>query len=86
MVEKMVAHSPVANKSSVMTATMQTFDSARTDDNDSSSEAMLRQSINWAVFMASREAILRVVIFLLTLLSPTTEMSRDIVMTKKRPF
>ena len=83
MVEKIVPHSPVANKSSVTTATMQMVDSARTADSAASREAMLGQSIIWAVFMASREAILSPVKFRLTLLSPTTEMRRDIVKPEK---
>ena len=83
MVEKIVPHSPVANKSSVTTATMQMVDSALTADSAASREAMLVQSIIWAVFMASREAILSPVKFRLTLLSPTTDTSRDIVPERK---
>ena len=66
-----------------MHAMMQMVDSDLTLDNAASKEVMREQSMISALFMDSREAILRLVMLRLTLLSPTTDTSRDIVPERK---
>lgn len=81
MVDKMVPHSPAVRRNSVMQATMQTFDSGRTLDKAASKEVITSQSMTSAFFMASRDAMLRLVILRRTLLSPTIENSQEDILT-----
>ena len=69
--------SPDARMKPVRAAMMQTLDSARTSVKAASKAARDSQSMTWADFIASREAVFKPVMFLRTLLSPTTENSRD---------
>ena len=74
----MVPQSPDASKKSVIAATIHTLDSARTSVNEASSESRDVQSMTWAAFIVSRDAIFSPVMLRRTLLSPTIENSRDI--------
>ena len=76
MVERMVPHSPADSRNSVMHATRHTLDSDLTLDKAASREVMALQSMTSALFMASREAMFRLVILRRTLLSPTIENSQ----------
>ena len=77
--ERMVPHSPATTRKSVMQATMHKFDSFRMLLRAESREAMLEQSMTSELLMVSREDMLRLVMLRRTLLSPTTEIRRDIM-------
>ena len=66
-----------------MHAMMQMADSDLTLDNAASKAVMSEQSMISALFMDSRDAILKLVMLRLTLLSPTTDTSRDMVPERK---
>ena len=72
----MVPHSPANNRNSVMPAMMHTLDSDLTLDMAASREVMALQSMTSALFMASLEAMFKLVILRRTLLSPTIENSQ----------
>ena len=78
--EVMVPQSPLDRMKTVRHAMMQVFDSARTSFRAASKFPKASQSMTWADFMVSREAVFNPVQFRRTLLSPTTEKSRDILM------
>ena len=77
MVERMVPHSPAIRRNSVMQATMQTLDSDRTLERAASREEIASQSMTSAFFIASRDAMFKLVMLRRTLLSPTIEKSHD---------
>ena len=78
MDEKMVPQSPLLTMNSVMDAMINTEDSARTSCKALSRFERWTQSMSWAVFIDSREAIFSPVIFRRKLASPITEKSREI--------
>ena len=82
MEEAMVPQSPPLNRNSVMAAMTRTVDSGRTPLRASSRVDIDTQSMTWALFMVSREAMFNPVILRLTLRSPITVKSRLTDMAK----
>ena len=68
--EQMVPQNPPLTRNSVIEAMINTVDSCRTSVRALSNEAIESQSTIWAVFMTSREAMLRPVILRRTFASP----------------